>query len=470
MEMMRFETIKDNINNNKDLEKTLGELAIIQQHNHYKYSLYNFIFNYITFLEMINEEDNKIIEIDNKGEDIINYMTSLLSDYKCLESIQLSTEELIRFRDLLEAKIDTLSSYTDETLLYEYKLNRIEGKFKNNYYDIEEDESFAGRLIKFIFENEDNIVINEKIKMILSQLPVRITKTKFFEYVDNSLEIYKGAYVSDLNNFIKMIGDSISFYPQSDDSFKNIRDDISTLKNVDYNTINNKEFQEISDLKIQIAMKIGLVHTVYTMAVETINNLIEISFCDKLSNFVEDKDLTTANSLLKMISNYMEEVEHNVDFITSLENVEGIIENGMNVIQKYSRLIEVVFNKYKKQLEAYNLLKTYENIQKIDYLSSSSSYFVNPDNIYKEIEDYRVDDFTLEKAKKELITNIDKCLEQSKEYKRAVMSRLFYLLPVAFKSPQQIHGYILNSLHQCSNKNEKNASKELIKEIMEEFH
>ena len=80
------------------------------------------------------------------------------------------------------------------------------------------------------------------------------------------------------------------------------------------------------------------------------------------------------------------------------------------------------------------------------------------------------DDFTLAKIKKELISCIDEYLkDKSQLYRRAIMSRLLYYLPVTFKKPQEIHSYIVNSLEQCSDLNEKNVSKELLRQVIDDL-
>ena len=43
------------------------------------------------------------------------------------------------------------------------------------------DENFTRTIMQFILEDEDNMMINSKIKDVIGQLPVRLTKNKFFE-------------------------------------------------------------------------------------------------------------------------------------------------------------------------------------------------------------------------------------------------------------------------------------------------
>ena len=51
---------------------------------------------------------------------------------------------------------------------------------------LEDDEEYT-KDVCFIFNSEDNLQINEMIKEIIRQLPIRITKQKYFDYLEDSL-------------------------------------------------------------------------------------------------------------------------------------------------------------------------------------------------------------------------------------------------------------------------------------------
>lgn len=474
MDNMSLTTIKKNIDGKVDLCNTLKQLLIKQQHNYYKSAIYDLIFNYITFLEMI--KDDEVIDKlnkDSQSNEIITYMKSVLEEYTNLSSCQLNIDELMKFRDKIEIQTGVLMAYLDESLLYEYIINRIEGKFINTYIDIEDDESFAGNIIKFIFEEEDNFIIGEKVKKILSQLPVRITNNKFYEYVEEALNLYKGAYSNDLNNFIELIKQTI--LPKEVDgynsSFEYITNLIHILENTDYKNINEKDYENVKSVMVEISETISIITSVYTLITSITNNLIELSLCDKLPMFVNEKDLIYANDLLCSISKNIDDFIIDDQLAQQLENVEGIIEDNIYNVDKYNSLVQYVINSHMDELSSFDLATSYENIQKIDYMYGTSSLFVDYNKEISTNEEDRVDDFTLAKTKKQLIQLIEKSLKNKpRYYKRAVMGQLFDLIPVSFKKPEEIYNYIINSLNQCSDRNEKNASKQLIKEEINEYY
>lgn len=182
METMSYGAIREHLKKGQDLEKTLKQLAIKGQSHYYKVSLYNLLFNYITFLETIHDES--IIEdigLDKESDGFfLSYILEPIKAYQDLSSLQLPTEQLLAFRKTLEVKMTAITSYADELDQYEYMINRIEGAYMEQQEPVIDDETFAGDLVRFIFSEENNFVISEKMKTVLSQLPIRMTKNNFF--------------------------------------------------------------------------------------------------------------------------------------------------------------------------------------------------------------------------------------------------------------------------------------------------
>ena len=100
--------------------------------------------------------------------------------------------------------MELLSSYVDTFEVYEYAINRVEYRFKD-LEELEDDEEFAREVLRYIFEEEDNVIINDRIKDIIGQLPVRIAKKKYFDYIMGSLGELVGAQRDIFESYIYMI-------------------------------------------------------------------------------------------------------------------------------------------------------------------------------------------------------------------------------------------------------------------------
>ena len=75
-------------------------------------------------------------------------------------------------------------SFVDQLRIYEYVFNRVEYQFRDKeeypfdkeYYNT----YFTNDLIHYIFSEKDNVVVNSKIARIIGQLPMRLSKDRFF--------------------------------------------------------------------------------------------------------------------------------------------------------------------------------------------------------------------------------------------------------------------------------------------------
>ena len=91
------------------------------------------------------------------------------------------------------------------------------------------------------------MAINRKISQVIGQLPVRLTKNKFFEMLSNGLSIYKGGTKESLKNFLYMLKTTAMLentetmtvnYPYLDDFFKE-------FKEIKFKKITKEQYDEM---------------------------------------------------------------------------------------------------------------------------------------------------------------------------------------------------------------------------------
>ena len=80
------------------------------------------------------------------------------------------------------------AAYTDAFELYEYILNRKEYGFEENVdeelekmFEEFDAEQFSAEVFNFIFADKDKVAVNAKIQQIVGQLPLRMTKARFYD-------------------------------------------------------------------------------------------------------------------------------------------------------------------------------------------------------------------------------------------------------------------------------------------------
>ena len=188
-------------NNIEDAEK---EYINVLADNYKEYASVMLTLNYYILYETGYEEKNyntpELLEYISDINDIIEeyVVNDKIVDNDIIDKVD-------DIRNKIISKLDLLLDYTAKLYIYEYILNRLEYNFdehiSNSKFNVN-DESFAKQVVNYIFSNNDNVVINGKIREVIGQLPVRMSKDKFFDLVSDALSIYKGGKLEALDTFI----------------------------------------------------------------------------------------------------------------------------------------------------------------------------------------------------------------------------------------------------------------------------
>ena len=127
--------------------------------------------------------------------------------------------EVILEGDLLSSRLERLSktasameantAYTDAFQAYEYVLNRLEGRFEpqlmGNRSVQPDEEEWTAEIMAYITDTDEAMVVNERIQSVVGQLPIRLTRNKFFAMVEEGLSVYKGGPVSSLDDMLYIL-------------------------------------------------------------------------------------------------------------------------------------------------------------------------------------------------------------------------------------------------------------------------
>ncbi len=322
----------------------------------------------------------------------------------------------------------------------------------------------------YIYAVNDNPVINERIKEVIGQLPIRMTKAKFFEYVSNSFDLYKKADEEALEGFIYMLRScSMLDKPEGMEeyfvSYKALAEDLSR---VDYDHLTAEEFQTISERLENAAEEIRMVIDLYLSIQEVVNDLYIVALVTP--NLPEKKSSVISN--LKMILSSLNElflegaVKTIPDELTGrLAMTEGHQESLLtecNVLEaNYDEVIasgqEVIEQEGKKELFA---------IFPVIARLMSSSVFAE---LNEEEVSVPVTAESLSKAKDTMIAAYTELFKENKrQVNRAVMAASFSKMPVVFNTAQDLVNYMEQSLLQCRDEIERKAAMNILDSIMAE--
>ena len=117
-----------------------------------------------------------------------------------------------------------------------------------NWGEKYKDEDFTRNIMHYIFDDDkDNALVNSKISEIVSELPFRMTKNKFFELLKNGLSVYKTSDKQAIDDFIYNIMTSgMLLLPENMDMYPEFLSFYKDLKSMDFSNVTQNDLDNIS--------------------------------------------------------------------------------------------------------------------------------------------------------------------------------------------------------------------------------
>jgi len=457
------------------IERTLIEIAEAAEAHYLAYFMDNLSLEITTFYELIGEDRQKALLEDNGGlRKIIQYIIKSMGDSEkwlnpSKRSVSMKISTLYKYREQLSDQVAVLAGYDDQLKMYQYILERR--KDYEGYEDRTSDENFAGELVQYIFEFEDSMTVNDRVKGVYGELPVRMSKLKFHEWVEKALVGMKGVSVNDLKNYSTYLKET--YYPEGIDGYGEVApefyNDVKSLRVLLTDIVAEEVVlpmeEKISALQLTLDDAVSL----YTFTATVINNMLGIlSTLNEVSAMTNEDNAEAFKSLMsKLHERRKEDVIINEELVgifdgISLRFTEGIMKNG-----QYDGWIEEAKQGRLDQVVSEGLEERFDRLSSL-YILQSSSYFAP---IKVSVEDVTVvDELKLIDVKKELLAYLDKASEgDTRMEKRARIANLLSVLNVVHTSAQEIHGHVVNALSGCRDEREKQGCKQVLRRHMIEI-
>lgn len=466
---LRVNQILKNIRDNKEIEVYLPQYMNHSLSTYYKYSLVNLAMKYVMLYEIDSEGHNKQVE---QARDILNQVNILIKE-TILEPFdesnrQAKVEEIDAVRKAIISRMKSITAYADIMQLYEYVLNRIEDNYIDELHEFENDV-FAQEIIGYIFADNDNVTINTKVQEIVGQLPVRMTKTKYFDLLMNSFSIYKGSERSAFDGYVYMIKSAATLERPKDmkKQFPELNNAVSKIESADFKNLTKPEFYRLNGMVQDRAVDLLDISDLYMQLQEIVNCL----YAYNLSVSYQSEDMKE-EELCKELITYVNDcflAKDNKEFdekeLDKLTRLEGAMESSMNEMQSLESAYDDVMTMYGKKLKSLMLDTQGACITTCMKLLGNSLFI----DLNAKATTKLVDDAYIEKVSTTLFKNITKMFEKSSQsVVRAVMASTLSKMPVFFNNSDEITEYVINSLNLCKDVAEKNATYSIIQDIIHE--
>lgn len=464
-------TYKDIINNRK-LQESIPYFLNNIVDKYYTYSTVQLALHYYIYYEMYcDDKDLWDEQLMGHTKMINTIITEAITPSKSGKELEEYVKQVDKLRGVIKSKMEVISSYSDLFTIYEYALNRVEYRFED-MDEIEDDEEFARKVLRFIFNSEDNVQINEMIKGVTSQLPIRITRQKYFDYLGDGLHELKGVQEDTFETYIYLIRSSAALDITDDikDEYPKLWEKKEFIEKLDFKNISRDEYEIAINMVKDAALFLELLSTTYYNLMEIINEIYTILICSPYIGIGTNEDKAQEEAGLYIIRGTNQAFlidkaeEPSEDILSRFQVLEGFLEemdydlmsfeDGINHINTYHRnLVETMMEE--KLLNVLLLSK--------DLLSSS--VFIDLDKKPDALVDSKMIQREVDKLKEELS---NKFKNTDRMIMRAIMANTINRLPVFFKNHTEVMNYVLYSLNKCSDIVEKYASMEIINTMIED--
>ncbi|MDO5293186.1 MAG: hypothetical protein Q4F05_10585 [bacterium] len=463
----QFRKMIKEINDGKNLEVILPQYSNAMAGVLNDYSSLQLALEYYGLKEYIEDEISENKDTYEEAKEVICELNELVKtvavERLSVEDRETSIKKLDAIRNTIMQKMDVLTMYTDTLRIYEYVLNRFELDFSASYEEIDE-ALFIEKLNYYLFASKDNVVINSRIQEMVGQLPVRMLKSKFFDYVKASLDRYKDSDAASLETFEYMLRTNAMLYrPEKEaDQFLNLKSVKDELESADYGNLDKETYRKLCSLLIDSSVYINQVSDIYLFAQKVINNLyIYVLTMPYTINNDETLSENCRTIVTLLNENFDAKLTEEVnDQLMSL--LDGIVGKQEVYYERYIALegsLTDVKQNYMDVVEAIQLKPAFESFFLCEKLTSNSVFI----DIHKQEE---VSLLTEERVSKAAEAVINEMTESFKAYpqciNRAIMANVLSTMPVFFQNTNEVMDYARASLEQCKNIREKTVAMRLL--------
>ena len=324
------------------------------------------------------------------------------------------------------------------------------------------------------------MAVNDNIRTVLGQLPMRMARSRYFDIVRGSIMAYKDSDRSSLEGHLYMFQTNAMLY-HTDAMEKYFTEFIPVLKELselDYEKMNQETYQ-IYEEKIRVnASRLNDISDLYMLLGKLINSVYSlvlaapyqeetgrIPAADTVICGINDLFLQQESDIWKHDGDVLKTEEEKLLWLGNyLPEIEGKQERIYEAMEVVDAVLEETEKTHASVLQNLDLEDAFDRLGKLMKLSSGSTFV----ELEQGGEEEMLAQSEVEQAADELIARLKEMFRgQSRMVRRAIMANTLEKLPVFFNTPQEVADYISQSVSLCDDLAEKYASKQLIRELMD---
>lgn len=466
--------ISNDIRSKRQLEENIPKLLNLLADYYHTYAGVRLAMHYYSFYETYCDDESLWSRDAQETTEKLNHiiMGHILKNVSGKEH-----EEAIRAVDAIRKDImkrmDILTSYTDVFQIYEYVFNRVEYRYNKELPEISDDE-LAKEILRFIFDSEDNLIINERIKDIIGQLPVRMTRQRYFDLLKESIRAYLGADQDSLDSYLYMLRTSAMLQKEEgmETYYPGLWEKKEQLSHMDFKQIPQQDYEKAKNILQAAVLTLETEITVFIGLQEIVNEIYSLLLTAPYEGMVNSEFDIAGKASIHIIGTVNEYfINHNKEELsdtatqklTDLEGVQEEMSYPISLMEDALYEINLNHQAFTGSLMLSQFLKTLLRSQSL----LSNSMFIDLEMEEKGHE--TVDEELAEKEAQTLESELTSLFDVSdRMVVRAVIANTINKMPVFFSDHKEVMDYVRYSLDRCSDIYEKAACYEIINEIMSE--
>ncbi|MCR5824669.1 MAG: hypothetical protein K6G60_09600 [Lachnospiraceae bacterium] len=454
--MSDIRDIENEIRKGKNLEQNIPVYLNSMASLYGEFALHNLAMSLSMQLDKTEFDDT---ELDKHNKELYD---GLLEEIKKLgeksfspEENKASIEKTIGIRETVRHRMEAVTALVDDLVIYEYMLNRLEPKFEYVPKEETSDDDLAREILKWIFKDEENALINERIKTAVSCLPIRLTKGKIADLVETTFSLYSNSDKKAIDTFDYMLRSASGMYKTDKiyDVYDNVNELLEELRQADYANLEDRHYYDLrDDYRLASNLVSGLADELTDLQ-ELSNALLAVLLTRQYFTLEGEKNCEKVFDIIRKM------VEGDADYDALFGGTEGRIESLNERINDEESVLLVIKEHYAKQVEELMLTVPFQRLLMTCRLCGESTFAdLIEDNT-------KIDDNYLEEVKTKFTKDLEELLKNGGRLKnRAVMAQLLRELPVMLSTHTEVMDYVRQALNSCTDPGEKQISVNLIRE------
>ncbi len=423
---------------------------------YYRMAQYNLAMQYTSFTEGVEEGD---IELFARAEDYAKQVRTLME--RLANGEMVSTEETLAQVDAVRRELtvamQALTAYTDRLYLHEYVLQRLAPGMEGTVEEIDSNAALE-EISSFLFFDEEQEGLLARVSATISELPVRMTKAKFMEWVRSTASVYKESDSETLDRVFYMLYSASGLYePEGMELFPECKEVLTFLNGLDYRNLTEEQYKEAKTKLEGVTQFITTVSDTYFDLTEIVNSLMTVMFTEGYVMPADTEATKCCRDIYRMTFEGRDFTDE--EFVETFEAFEGRPEE----IEEFLFTEEAYFDELPVDDKLLDAM-----LQKALYTRVAYARRLHTTSIFVKLENEEAKEASFERMLDEFCTAVTAVLEKGQRaVNRAVMARVIQNLPLPFTRKSDIQKYVLATLENCHDMSEKTAAMRAIRELAE---